>query len=580
MELATDSMISGESLVSQDYFGDGILSLKSPITDVETGKSRSEIKIRGTEIQEFLYRIPHKVEKELRSVSQLGLKETWLGKAVNVHHRWTHSVGTLNVGYIWMKILEQRVPQAQLIWPLETWDKIKAVVGTALLLHDYGHLPFAHLVNEVLESINWIPSDARFNGLEAKILSDRFRAAELEDVWKLLLTERIGKDASRIPSTSDLRELLENLIHGVYGVPWLQAIVNSPIDADKIDYIRFDSEFLRETDFPIRPRLQQTKPGQWLALFLEHQEVNHAGLLCLHGNSAIAAADLWRERIYLYDRFYLSPELRVPEKMVFEILRHYLILSTMSEPFRRSVREAGGNSLYTQLGLSRENSPVDPIELKYRTAYEVLRATLPTIEGPPREFVPLRQMMNALRQFKGIDKDYLAFIDTCFTCLESLIEPEDSSEDRHRIPLGELVSKSLVREPLVLARTDFEKAREVLRPLEHSYGREALIDIVKLPNILASPHRWITGLGSDTVRGMDYSILVPEGPVSTWGSKSPARIPLTDECVEKLERPYCRVIVIAPNCAETSKSRYIWDRVRSTLLEANLTLIHKTDEDE
>jgi len=120
--------------------------------------------------------------------------------------------------------------------------------------------------------------------------------------------------------SDDVRKIVSSLILGNYGMPWLQAIVNSPVDADKIDYIRYDSQFLSNAPFGIRARLLLDKVDQWLSDFLSEQEVNHAGLLALHGRSARAALELWEERMYLYDRFYRAPELRVPDRMAFEIV--------------------------------------------------------------------------------------------------------------------------------------------------------------------------------------------------------------------------------------------------------------------
>jgi hypothetical protein len=140
----------------------------------------------------------------------------------------------------------------------------------------------------------------------------------------------------------------------------------------------------------------------------------------------------------------------------------------------------------------------------------------------------------------------------------------------------QLASNAIVRQPLVLYRRDFAKARDRLRPLQHTYCREALIDIVALPPVLAAPRRWRTGFADSHETGVDNTILVPDGPVESWGPTSRAVRPLTDESVQSLERPYCKVTVITPPGASSSAgAAYIWDRVRSTLLEANIELLEE-----
>jgi HD superfamily phosphohydrolase len=324
------SNVMGTELISRPYFPKKVHSIQIPAR-----RTGGTIQITADEISTAGFAIPTRVSQAIRRVSQLGLKEIWLGGAPGDHNRGDHSVGTFNVGFFWLKTLQEdrRVPAHCLGFPLDTWVKIRAVLGTALLLHDYGHLPFAHMTEEVLRSINWLPS-ARVPGLEAAVLGYRCEVEpDLTPTWQSLLNTTIGLDTTITISSNEIRAIVEQLILGTHSAPWLQAIANSSIDADKIDYLRFDGEFIRDKAFPVRHRLLQDEPTQWLADCLSDQDVNHFGLLCLHGRSAVAAADLWRERIFLYDRLYLAPELRVPERIAFEIVAQFIIRSAMSGGF-------------------------------------------------------------------------------------------------------------------------------------------------------------------------------------------------------------------------------------------------------
>lgn len=569
--MMTQSVMFGD-LISEEYFSG------QKITFNNVTKNQQPLSIQRNDIIDQEYAIPVAVQGNLRRISQLGLKELWLGGTPGKHDRWKHSVGALNAGFIWLKVLESddRVPKHCMVWPTNNWEKVRALVGTAILLHDYGHLPFAHLFNEVLASMNWLPSSR--GGADTAALLHKTRAkGELDLIWNPLLSKRLAPGLKREISTNDVRLVVESLILGSYGVPWVQTIANSPIDADKIDYIRFDSDFLRDTDYPIRPRLQEDKPTQWMMEFLQDQWVNHAGLLCLHGRSALATADLWRERIFLSDRLYLSPELRVPESMAFEIIQQFIIRSTMSSAFMNTLKNDNLQGFAERFEAKMKNSKESPdytdfdtIAVKYETAYQTMEEMLPLITGEELEFSLLVRMNEKIQQLTGIDQSYKNFLKECFLTLEKLKNKEKS--------LAQVVSESLVQRPLLLYRQDFDKIREALRPLQHTYCREALIDIVRLPRVLAAPRRWRSGFGEQNENGIDYSILVPSGPVSTWGPGSRATCPLTDECVQELERPYCRVTVISPGRASSAQAAYIWDRVRSTLLEANLQLVEEVKE--
>lgn len=491
------------------------------------------------------------VPRVLKGVSQWGLKEIWLGKKISSHNRWEHSRGVLAVTARWLEHLTangSEVLSTSFSKPLE---KYKRAILLAALLHDFGHLPFAHLVGEVLENINWIPSEAAHGGLEAFVLQRRLESGVAN--WGQVAQE-LGVE------TKLVKELVHQMITGRIGVPWLRAILNSAIDADKIDYICRDSLFLQSNgDWSTISRLASE---HWIEKFLSNQQVNHAGLLCLHGRSAVAAADLLRERIFLYDRFYLSPMIRVPDRMAFEIVQQFLIRSVVSDGFRGSLELSDIEDYDTRC---RQKGGVDPQKVKCELVADLLVPLADQVATKDdREFDLLDYMWKQLDAYRRMDKDYQGFLKRCFALLGALRTGE--------LKLVEVIQSSLVEEPLVFPRDYFSTARDILRPLQHTYFREALIDVIKLPRVLAVPRRWRFGPDSGSQDGVDYSVLVPEGSVSTWGPGSKARIPLTDQAVGELERPLGRAIVMMPHDADSARAKYIWDRVRSTLLESGVPL--------
>jgi hypothetical protein len=566
-----DNTLSTSDLCSGAYFKE------SRHVILKVGHKNKQIPFDLDDIAPGNLCLPVSIKQVLSKISQLGLKELWLGQQPLTHNRWDHSVGTCTAGHFWVKVLreDERVPPHCLKSPLESWDKIEPVLCTAFVLHDYGHLPFAHLMDEVLQSINWIPQRARSYGLESLILQTRLASDDLGKTWASLLSEYVGIGSTRALDGASVRNIVQELIEGTYGAPWLQVLVNSPIDADKIDYMRYDAELLQKTDFPSQHRLALSKPTQWLTEFLQDQSVNHAGILCLHGRSARAAADLWRERMFAYDRLYLSPELRVADRMAFEIVQQFLIRSTMSDEFLRKI---GGFSVssFTERFFSKYGSsgcdPEQLISIKYEAVKDMMEALLGDIQKSTLEFTLLKVMVTKLADAPGIDSQYKNFIQACFACLDEL----NPSPPHPKKQLMELVNNSLVREPIVIRREEFNKARELIRGLQHVYNNEILIDIVKLPRVLSVPQRYAVSFEGD--QDVEVNILVPGGPVETWGPGQRAVRPLSDEAVKSLEIPYSRICVIAPGCSRSARSAYIWDRVRAALLEANISLVERRRE--
>jgi hypothetical protein len=283
----------------------------------------------------------------------------------------------------------------------------------------------------------------------------------------------------------------------------------------------------------------------------------------LHGRSAIAAADLWRERIFMYDRFYLAPELRVAERMAFEIIQQYLIRTTMSSLFAKKAIPQSINQRYldaTEKGLSLGDS----ITPKYDAACSVMRELQDASEQPELEFATLTKMNADLQECRGIDSKYRSFLNQCFGILVELAEQNKE--------LRVVADECIVQRPILFDRSYFERAREIIRPLQHTYCREALIDLIRIPKVLSGPRSTLAGPGNKS-KAFECPIIVPNGAVEHWSKNDRASTPLTDVCVQRLEIPICRAIVISPDGNRSKRVQYIWERVRSVLLDEGIDIM-------
>lgn len=150
--------------------------------------------------------------QRLRRVKQLGL--AYLVYPGAVHTRFDHALG---VYHLTGRALEQLELSEQLN---EIDERDRSVLRLAGLLHDIGHYPFSHAMEELEGQL--IPGD--HEQLAGKFLADTQVAAALAP---------LGPDAA---------EEIHDLIQGRSRNP-LQGLVSGSLDLDKIDYLIRDASY-------------------------------------------------------------------------------------------------------------------------------------------------------------------------------------------------------------------------------------------------------------------------------------------------------------------------------------------------
>jgi uncharacterized protein len=150
--------------------------------------------------------------QRLRQIRQLGL--AYLVYPGATHTRFDHAVGVYHLARWALGLLSER-GELEGIDPAEC-----ALVPYAALLHDVGHYPFSHALEEL--DGEWVPG-------HHEALTGRFlRAPELAGVLGSM-----GDDAA---------ERIEALIRARSASP-LQGLVSGSLDLDKIEYLRRDARF-------------------------------------------------------------------------------------------------------------------------------------------------------------------------------------------------------------------------------------------------------------------------------------------------------------------------------------------------
>lgn len=146
------------------------------------------------------------VFQRLRYVRQLGL--TYLVYPGATHTRFEHALGAYHLAGVTLRILEER----EELRNISTEEC--AIVRAAALLHDVGHYPFSHALEEI-------------------------GAPRHEDVARPLITRGVVADILR-EIAPDAPERIFALIRGVSNSP-LQGLVSGSLDLDKIEYLRRDA---------------------------------------------------------------------------------------------------------------------------------------------------------------------------------------------------------------------------------------------------------------------------------------------------------------------------------------------------
>lgn len=142
----------------------------------------------------------------LRNIKQLGLSFKIFPSAT--HNRYTHSIGTYQVASKFVNAFSDKID-----------DKQKKIFLVSALLHDIGHGPYSH----VFEKIVYIKHEEMTKNI---ILNPK------SDINKVLIKNNV-----------DPLEII-NVIDGKSKYKWMNKLISSNIDVDRIDYMLRDSYYI------------------------------------------------------------------------------------------------------------------------------------------------------------------------------------------------------------------------------------------------------------------------------------------------------------------------------------------------
>jgi HD superfamily phosphohydrolase len=480
-----------------------------------------------------------KILSSLEKQKQLGVKDYLLGKSKQrpEHTRYEHSRGTLIIGVIYLGALApfSSVTRYKHLRTEET----RWITSAALALHDAGHLPFGHLMEEIFTELNWsnVSQSATHRHDESPLdyIEDNMKTEFMDILRKLI--------PSKKPENSF--EIVSDLIAGVSGIPFLDAIVNSALDADKIDYIYRDMQCTGMSS-----RLRSS--ADWLRDFLSNISLTPEGLIRLNGDSSLCTLELLKERQFLYENLYLRADIRAFEKIASTVIKSWLL-----------------SSISKKLQIPHSVSP-DLRSLKAETAHKLL---MTVFEEADEELDFLIRLCDDLQVYNQDLRDSES-IHWFGKIQERLKEFKNVNDDSI---LRSQFNDIAVCEPYWIPRDKSERAKEIARQLYVDFPCSALIDIVDYPSFIPSSRSRQVTVGYRQPLESE-TFLVPHENIAKWRRDSIGRVPLSYCDFKSVENRRSRVTIIDP-LPQGGKGSYVFELFRKRCSNAGIEPVEEYNMD-
>ena len=218
-------------------------------------------------------------------IRQLGLK-AYVDYPGAIHTRYSHALGVMHLAGRVVRSLEEGKATAKGVSTnLESnLDNVMA----AGFLHDIAHGPFSHAVDYALHK-----------------MTGKTHEALVEEILKGGISETLQNWGVNPPS-------VVQIINGNHAFPFIQEIVNGPIDSDKLDYLQRDAYHIGlRYSFDLDEFISQFR------VIGEESELEGCRLGLTDSGRAVVTADLflmiWKS---MYDLVYHVQDSRIAEKML------------------------------------------------------------------------------------------------------------------------------------------------------------------------------------------------------------------------------------------------------------------------
>lgn len=446
--------------------------------------------------------------RRLKRVSQLGLKSLSSKNNAADNDRWRHSQQVARNAYqLYRRLCRNSRKQET---PFE-----QVLLCTAGLLHDCGHLPFSHLLEDVFEELSWgiLDDGTSFKHNQySRVLIHRFCQAEDSPLKNFL--GRYGVTAEDV--------IL--LIEGNYGVGYLDTLINSAVDADKIAYIFTDAKQMK--------RALMLEEKEFIEKLTEKAYITQEGLVALDSTSAWYALRLLDERKRMYDELYLDSQVRCMESAAKYIITTYFVQKYNQAEFQESrlPSEGGGPS---DLGGYRIMLAIEDMIRMRDEANYAAEDLSPSVGMRTRQ--SLRRCMEIVLTNTDSDGKSTLEEQTLLNQMYRQLTGEDwgQSQPAHS-ENNDPYQDDQIQD--MADRLSYRKLADVRKRIILNYPGLVLVDLHKPVRYYSTPPARLAHYRLDGTNCVQDTILLPDSRRSTWHDAGcRASIPLS-EYVRRYER--------------------------------------------
>lgn len=477
-----------------------------------------------------------------RGGDAFGLKEA-------EHNRFNHSIGAAHLAASWSQMLcAQRRDRS----PMDG-DTLATVVLYAAMHHDVGHIPFTHLAEEVFEEVHWTMhpwSDAFHH--DEPVLFNVIPEFEKSIGYALNRAARMLEVDPR-----RLRFWTESAIQGRLGIPWVDGILNSPLDVDKIDYVFRDCTFLGQglhfvSDGQGDPGAQTRKRQEEVEGFMEATLLLPSGLIALSGPAGVFARHLLEERRWLYKHQYYRPPMRALERIAAAIILRWMLdrvgRGQADKFFGKSKTAAATDSGAEPLVVS------DTSALKGEAARDLLWDNLARLREPPGgkpsgvrdpgEPDLLIRMIEDLRQDarqpgRG-DGPLAGWAERAEQLFNWAFNYPPAPERLHE----ELQKRISYSESCYIGHEHLPVVRRIVREIETLRPLRVFFDIAVMPRLLSYPSARRLKWNQKSV--LQECFVVPHRDPDRWQSATDRWVPLSESAFARYdERRWARIMTVS-----------------------------------
>lgn len=410
---------------------------------------------------------------EMKYFSQLGLKTYWLrgqDNAYKAHNRLKHSVGVMIIAsYLYLKIQENRSVREGKS-PCINQNELY-FLQLAALFHDLGHLPFSHLLEEVFEEFGWISAgESQTFNHEQNTMRVLNKMEIQNDTFSKILKD-IGYSVEEI----------KQLINGEFGVGYLDALINSPIDCDKIEYLFSDAIFMNrgtKEDFRL-----------FINDYVRDLSSNFNDFMVIEKDSTRSFMELIQMRCNMYDRVYLRKGLRYLEACCKLIIRTFISYTCTEEEVFIDVEDKEQFKEFYNLSDSKIKHVIDFMEgcLKEMSTDQVC------------ELYVLERMVEEIDRNDIISKKMKETVRNCFNLIKGT-----QNEEAVR-----LIEKDKIETVDITGKTVNKKIlKQLLKDVYLRFPGVILIDYVEGKSLLSFGKRETRKRRSDGTTSATENILI------------------------------------------------------------------------